>query len=253
MTLLLLDIGNSRLKWGVLENGAIDQRGNVELSEFQNQGLSLLASRLPRDVGSVIACNVAGKTIARSVSEAIASHCGQSVFFVQPAAEACGVTSAYQEPDRLGVDRWVAMIGARAAHNTSCLVVDAGTAITLDALDSEGQHLGGQIVPGLVLMADTLGENTSDLPSISMGKFKGELSGAGFARSTSAAITHGIFAAAVGAIELAVRTLTELGHDPTVLLTGGDAAVLQRHVRFTTELRPHLILEGLARLSLSNQ
>lgn len=253
MKTLLLDIGNSRLKWGVHENDAIEHVGGIELRKLRDQGMSTLTSRLPRDVDLAIACNVADKRFAGGVSESITERCGQDVFFVQSAAKACGVTNAYDEPGRLGVDRWVAMIGARAACRGACLVVDAGTAITLDALDADGRHLGGQIIPGLFLMAETLGKNTTDLPSISEGMSSDELSGLVFARSTTAAIAHGIHAAAAGAVERAMRTLVELGHDPTLLLTGGDAVALQNSLQIAAELRPHLVLEGLARLSLDSK
>ncbi|MGI9220538.1 MAG: type III pantothenate kinase [Woeseiaceae bacterium] len=239
MAQLLLDIGNTRIKWGVSIDGAIEQAGSAALQE--------LPVSLPKSVDAALACSVAGDTVTQQVADAVASQCGVQVSFVTSAAMACGVTSGYDDPGSLGVDRWAALIGARSVTDSACIVVDAGTAITIDALDANGQHLGGQILPGLGLMSAALGDNTSDLPQIAE-----QILGAGdasqrFGRSTIAAISEGILGAAAGAIERATAALDE---DAALLLTGGNAMILQQRLTQPGELREHLVLEGLARLSL---
>ena len=130
------------------------------------QGLAALTSRLPRRVDTVLVSNVAGTSFATRLSGVVGMHCDVDVHFARSEREACGVTNSYRQPRRLGVDRWVAMIGARAEFETTCLVVDAGTAVTLDAIDGSGRHLGGQIIPGVRLMAASLASETSDIPVV---------------------------------------------------------------------------------------
>ena len=248
MKALLLDVGNSRLKWGVLDSAAMRRTGHVTQSAIREQGLSTLARKLPRNVDAVIACNVAGKTFATDLAAFIRSHCGLDVQFVQPVAKAFGVTNGYRQPQRLGADRWVAMIGARAWCASSCLVVDAGTAITIDALDDDGQHLGGQILPGLQLMASALAKNTGDLPNLGTRQLNTAVNGKIFAGSTAAAIASGVSGAAAGAVARALRAMRQKGFKPTVVLTGGDALRIQSALDEEAHFRPQLVLEGLARI-----
>lgn len=246
MKALLLDAGNTRLKWSLLDGETIGRAGSVTLASIREQGKSVLLRRLPRNVDAVIACNVAGKAFAAKLSALIRSHLGHEVRFVRSRAVACGVVNAYRQPGRLGADRWVAMIGARAACSGACLVVDAGTAVTIDALCADGRHLGGQILPGLRLMAHALSENTSDLPSLRQRASAAARPADLFARSTTAAIAQGTIGAVTGAIERAVRGLEQQGVKPTILLTGGDAPLLKKFLAIDAELRPNLVLEGLA-------
>ena len=139
-------------------------------------------------------------------------HCDCDVHFARSTASACGVTNSYRQPRRLGVDRWVAMIGAWSEFESSCLVVDAGTAVTIDAIDDTGQHLGGQILPGVALMARALASNTSDIPDTSRRSARGE------------------------------------GHSPALVLTGGDASRILSSLKTEPNHRPHLVLQGLARM-----
>ena len=161
-----MDVGNSRIKWGVLDNGAVRRTGHISQQRVKEQGLAALTSRLPRDVDTVLVSNVAGTSFATRLSGVVGMHCDVDVHFARSEREACGVTNSYRQPRRLGVDRWVAMIGAWAEFGKSCLVVDAGTAMTIDALDGEGRHLGGQIIPGVGLMATSLAGETSDIPAV---------------------------------------------------------------------------------------
>lgn len=246
MKALLLDAGNTRLKWGLLSGEIIGRTGGVTLTKIREQGKAALVRALPRDVDAVIACNVAGKAFAARLATIIRSHNAHEVRFVRSRAGACGVKNAYRQPGRLGVDRWVAMIGARASCTGACLVVDAGTAVTIDAMHADGRHLGGQILPGLMLMADSLGKNTSDLPASRRSAFASAAAQRLFARSTTAAISQGAIGGVAGAIERAQRALEQQGLHPTILLTGGDAPLLKKFLAIDAELRPNLVLEGLA-------
>jgi type III pantothenate kinase len=248
MNALLMDIGNSRLKWGVLDRGQIRRTGHISLDRVRDTGLSALTSKLPREVDAVIASNVAGASFATRISGVVGIHCGCDVHFVHTERAACGVTNSYRQPRRMGVDRWVAMIGAWSEAERACLVVDAGTAVTIDALDDAGQHLGGQILPGVTLMADALSARTSDIPATRRATPKPS-SGLGmFASNTAGAVAHGACNAVVGAVERAVAAMRAEQLEAEVFLTGGDASRILKSLGTEPIHRPHLVLQGLARL-----
>ncbi len=243
-----MDVGNSRIKWGVLDGGAIRRTGHISQEKIGKQGLAALTSRLPRHVETVLVSNVAGTSFATRLSGVVGMHCDVDVHFARSEREACGIVNSYRQPRRLGVDRWVAMVGAWAEFETACLVVDAGTAVTLDALDSSGRHLGGQIIPGVGLMAASLADETSDIPTVQRKAAGDGGSMAMFASTTAGAVGQGSLNAVAGAIERAARVLSNDGEEPVVILTGGDASRILKSLDDVAEHRPHLVLQGLARI-----
>jgi len=245
---LLLDVGNSRIKWGVLDNGAIRKTGHIPQQDIAIKGLAALTSRLPHHVDAVMVSNVAGTSFATRLSGVLGMHCNTDVHFARSERQRCGVINSYRQPRHLGVDRWVAMIGARAEFETACLVVDAGTAVTIDALDADGRHLGGQIIPGFHLMAASLAQSTSDIPGIQRRAAGDDRSLAMFAATTAGAVGHGALNAVAGAVERAASVLRESGADPVVVLTGGDASRILTSLGDDPVHRPNLVLQGLARL-----
>jgi type III pantothenate kinase len=244
---LLLDVGNTRLKWGVLEDDRIRRTGHIAMQKIRDEGLGVLTSRLPRSVDSVQVSNVAGATFATRLSGVIGMHCECDVHFAKSVRQACGIRNGYRHPRRLGVDRWVAMIGAWAEFESACVVVDAGTAVTIDAIDDEGRHLGGQIIPGVRLMFDALAASTSDIPAVSR-QMSATTGLDMFGDTTSKAVQHGAWNAVTGAIDRAITTLRSNAYDPAVVLTGGDASRMLKALGTEPLHRPHLVLQGLARM-----
>lgn len=248
MKALLLDVGNTRIKWGVLDGGEIHKTGHIALQKLRDQGLGVLTSRLPGKVDAVLASNVAGQTFATRLSGVIGMHCGCDVHFAKSEREACGVRNGYKQPRRMGVDRWVAMIGAWAELQSTCIVVDVGTAVTIDALDSDGRHIGGQILPGVSLMCAALAASTSDIPAVT-GRIPTAASGLDiFGDNTARAVRNGAWNAVVGAVERSITTLRSNAYDPLVVLTGGDASRMLTALGAESLHRPHLVLQGLARM-----
>ena len=243
-----MDIGNTRLKWGVLDDGAIRRTGHISQEKIRGDGLTALTSKLPRRVDTVLASNVAGVSFATRLSGVVGMHCDCDVHFAHSTARACGVTNSYRQPRRLGVDRWVAMIGAWSEFESPCLVVDAGTAVTIDALDDSGRHLGGQILPGVSLMAQALAANTSDLPDTSRRSARKANEIGMFAKNTGGAIAYGTLNAVVGAVERARNIMHDEGCSPELVLTGGDASRILSSLTDAPNHRPHLVLQGLARM-----
>jgi type III pantothenate kinase len=173
-------------------------------------------------------------------------HCDCEVRFAHVERSGWGVTNGYRQPRRMGVDRWVAMVGAWGECRAACLVVDAGTAVTLDALDADGRHLGGQIIAGVEMMMRALTASTSDIPPVKPASGKSKDGIGMFAASTAEAVREGARNAVAGAIERAFRTLQSEAYEPVLVLTGGDASRILSALGETPLHRPHLVLQGLA-------
>lgn len=157
-------------------------------------------------------------------------------------SEQCGVRSGYADPAQLGTDRWVALIGARHLISGTCVVVNAGTTMTVDALSADGIFLGGFIVPGYELMREALARNTAQL-KLEAGRFSF------FPDNTADAIASGALNALAGAIERMVQYVSRTGEDePVVLVSGGDAQRLIGLLTAEPRLVDNLVLEGLARI-----
>ncbi len=233
--ILCIDSGNSRIKWGLygaggwLETAAVDHAESGKMAD--------LPRRLPMP-DCVLLANVAGDAARTAIVDALAPW-RPVLQEVTATAAAGGVTSLYENPSRLGVDRWCALIGARAATSAPCVVVMAGTATTIDTLDGDGRFLGGLILPGLDLMRRALARDTAALP-LAAGRY------AAYPRSTDDAITSGCIEAQAGAIE---RARARLGGEAVCLLSGGAAAAIGEHLGVPHSLVGNLVLEGLARLA----
>jgi type III pantothenate kinase len=229
MSVLCIDSGNTRLKWGLHKDGTWIAQGNLPLVRLQE---------LPVAAERIVACNVAGER-GRNAIEALATRLSARLECLHSAASCCGVTNAYEHPEQLGADRWAALIGARHLHGAACVVVNAGTATTVDVLSADGVFRGGLILPGLSMMREALAARTADLP-LAAGAVC-DLPG-----NTFDAIASGCMYATVGAIE---RMFAPLAHEPGALclLAGGAAPALASHLRAPNRLVENLVLEGLAR------
>lgn len=245
MTALLFDVGNTRMKWGTLSDGTLADTQSLPLHRLRDTGLSALVSQLPSGIDRILISNVAGATMGTRLRGALTAQFNVLVQFAKTEAKGYGLTNAYPEPRRLGVDRWVAMIGAWADCQSDCLVVDAGTAVTIDGINAKGKHLGGQILPGPRLMLKSLGDHTGDLPDLSDDAGAAPKPKVAFASETSVAMRNGAWSAVLGAVDRAMQH-PGFSNPPALVLTGGDAPsmldVLDRH----TNHRPHLVLDGLA-------
>jgi type III pantothenate kinase len=271
---LLLDIGNTRLKWALLAPRAtVAQAAARRRAGFVAVGALALDSRrrtlpgrgatlgrffarLPAAV-PLIGCNVAGPAIERQIS-ALARRAGREPpHWVRSAASAAGVRSAYRDPWRLGVDRWVALIGAHATYPGRALcIASVGTALTIDLLDAQGRHHGGLIAPGPTLMIDALLERTAGIRRrAGNGAVAGDL-GAGravfWARDTRGGLRAGARQAVAALIAHAPGAArARLGRRPTLLVTGGGAATVRSLLRSPVRYEPDLVLHGLAVLACS--
>jgi type III pantothenate kinase len=242
MRILAIDAGNSRIKWGVHEDDSWLTQGGVATGQAAR--LSRAWARFGRP-DAIVAANVAGTRAARALAAA-ARRFGSSVRFVRSAAEQCGVKNSYADPRQLGADRWAAMIGAWGLHHGPCVVVNAGTTVTVDALGGGGVFLGGMIVAGAGLMRDALARNTAGLRP-RPGRF------AFFPSRTADAIESGAVNALAGAVERMVRFMRQAGEAaPLTVLSGGAAQVIAPQLNGAVEVVDNLVLEGLVRIALDS-
>ena len=243
--MLLLDVGNTSVKWGLYEGGIIVTRGS-----FMHRGNAIndLAgqswSELQTPAGVYIA-NVAGKDVAKQLSGWIIKQWGITPVFIAATGQACGVTNAYTQPEQLGVDRWAALIGAHHHGNGAVCIVDCGTAITLDMLGADGVHQGGLILPGIEMLKQMLLKNTA-VTNTSSTQEPASL----FAMGTADAVNGGALYMAVAAIDRIVADMaSEPGADLGVVITGGDASRVLTMLACPARHDPELVLKGLAMLA----
>jgi type III pantothenate kinase len=239
---LLIDAGNTRIKWGVH-----DGRAYVVSSAVETAKAAMLAQAWPADLvaGAAIASNVAGASVQAEIGRACASR-GLSLKVIASVSEQLGVTNGYREPGQLGPDRWAALIAAHRAGPGHKLVVNAGTALTIDALTADGRFLGGLIVPGAALMRRSLDRGTAGL-RLTEGAF------AEFPASTPDAITSGALQACAGAVERMRDAMAGRDCTPSqVVLSGGAAAELAGRLPIPATIRENLVLDGLLLIARSS-
>jgi type III pantothenate kinase len=245
--ILLIDIGNTRVKWAWLEHGRLGEQSALPHADLDSEQLRAAFAAHTGRPERVLMSNVAGPRVAQAVDDCVAALWGRSVETIQSSAAAGGVRNGYRDPARLGVDRWLAVIGAYALERRDAIVVSVGTAMTIDAVDAAGVHRGGVIVPGPDLMASSLYRNTSDIAQRAQ---HGASSNALFADNTLGAVEQGVRHSLAALIERSVASFEQdLGRAPTLLLTGGASTRIAPAVRLPHRLVPDLVLRGLAVLA----
>ena len=254
MNALLFDIGNSYLKWGLYDKDSIYQTETISLESINKIGFEILAKKLPDQIDACCASNVAGKSTGEKLKKFISTHYDIDINFVSSEKFGHGVTNGYQQPKSLGVDRWVAMIAAWSEIKSSLLIVDFGTALTLDAIDNKGVHLGGQIIPGSETMFNSLVTATSDINTSKLDYKYSVASENFFGKSTTEAIRGGSQNALIGALEGAVHSMQKDSLEPVIVITGGGAKDIPKNFFGRNALfRPNLILDGLVYILKSNK
>lgn len=227
---LLVDLGNSRAKWAWLAQGQLGAMQAGTLAELLRQ---------PPPSQLWLSSVAASAQLAQLQQAWPTSVC----HVVSSEVAAGGVINGYREPQRLGVDRWLALVAARQLCRAPQLVVDAGTALTIDLLDEFGQHKGGWIMPGLQLLQRALIGGTAAV------RPQGGAAAECFGRDTAAAVSGGCQQMLLGAVRQAqaeARQLLATSFKPRLLLSGGDGPLLAELLAEPCLLLPDLVLRGLA-------
>ncbi len=249
MTFLALDVGNTRLKWAQYDSADSGARmlghGAVFLENIDKLAEDDWSRMAPPS--NILGCIVAGDAIKRRVAEQMELW-DVVPRWVVPAVQEAGLTNGYDHPARLGADRWVAMIGARhrllaRGINKPCVVVMVGTAVTVEAIDTEGRFLGGIILPGHGIMLRALESGTAGL-HVPTGDVRD------FPTNTSDALTSGGTFAIAGAVQRMVENLTQhCGEVPECIMTGGAGWKVAPNMSVKVELVESLIFDGLLEIA----
>jgi type III pantothenate kinase len=249
--ILAIDAGNSRVKWGWLASDGDGRHrwssiATVSLIEFAASSDHVNPFSITHDApDSIVISNVAGEGAHTLLVN------WTSIFDVEPLwlrgeRTRCGVRSSYEHPEQLGPDRWAALVAARGLHSGPALVVNAGTATTVDMLAADGTFLGGAILPGVDLMRFVLHEHTGRLTLQ-----EGQLREA--PRNTADAIETGCRHAQAGAIERMYRAFRELDGNPLCIIGGGAGRALMDQLASPRRYVENLVLDGLARIALDER
>jgi type III pantothenate kinase len=244
--ILAIDAGNSRVKWGWHDGQGWTSVASVSLIEFAASSDHVNPFSVTHDDPErIVISNVAGEGAHQLLVN------WTRIFDAEPLwlrgeAERYGVRNRYERPEQLGPDRWAALIAARALHAGPCLVVNAGTATTVDMLTGEGSFLGGCILPGVELMRFVLHEHTGRLP-LSEGGYRDT------PRNTLDAIETGCRHAQAGAIERTYRVFRELELNPLCIVSGGAGEVLVDQLSMPRRYVANLVLDGLAHIALTER
>jgi type III pantothenate kinase len=232
---LLIDSGNTRLKWSFFGDD-----GLINCHAFINEAVSrhTLIEAWKEQAPTCLAIASVSLTplIALLTSVAMELWPTIEIVHVKSEAHAFGVYNAYTQPEKLGVDRWLALVAVHNHYQKAACIVDCGTAITVDLIDAEGKHQGGLISPGLTLMKQALSKKIKALPWQRLNYQ------AGIANSTESGIYGGTLAAAVGLIE---HVFNQQPKDMLLILTGGDAVIIAEQLDIMPIIDIDLVLHGL--------
>jgi type III pantothenate kinase len=240
----LIDLGNSRLKWAQHAAGlwrtdvaSLDGENSIEFLFDKAWGKIAKPQR-------VIVCSVSSPDRLNALEQWTRTRWSVTAHIMRPQVEQLDVKNLYRRPEQLGADRWAALIGARGLTDSAACVVDAGTAVTVEALSAGGEFLGGAIFPGLRLLRDSLTRGT-----VAIAPAEGNAADC-LARSTADGVAAGTLFGLAGAVERLIDEYRRsLGEPMEIFLTGGDAPALAAHLRGPVTMVPDLVLKGLARIA----
>jgi len=240
--ILEIDAGNTALKWRILAaDSTVLHRGRSV--HYETQQFCDVAKRFP-SLSMVRLSSVAKPEVESSIADLVYSLWDMPTEVAKTKSNFAGLTVVYDDPSRLGVDRWLAMLAARSLNNGAICVVDCGSAITVDLVAADGKHQGGYIVPGLAMQQKALLNSTSQIRFEKSAEKKSTLWGC----STEEAVSFGVLQMVISFVDAIVDRLPGSGESVALFLTGGDAAVLRPLLKHGERFyeRPELVMDGLA-------
>lgn len=241
--ILAVDIGNSRIKWALWQDGQMQTPAAID---YRSDNLSALLdanwqSLVPATT-VMLAC-VAGEAVEQLVQQWLQQHWQLQARVLRSSPQFGELKHGYAQTQDHGVDRWAAMIAARALYQTPVCVLGCGTATTVDLIDASGQHLGGQIMPGSELMISAV---QARAPGLALHAIPESVPAGHFATASGAALRLGVMQMAAAGLDRAcdeARAL--LGADMKILISGGAATAIMPLMKNATILQPYLVLQGL--------
>lgn len=238
---LVVDIGNSRLKWARWDGGRLGEGACAERREPLSDLLDAAWAELETPEDALIS-SVAGPDLDAALAAWMTARWGREPRWFRSEPRTLGVVNAYADPARLGSDRWAAVLGARAWESGAVAVIDCGTAVTLDVLDAGDRHLGGWIFPGVALTQSSLLTRTASVREASP-RMAGELG-----RSTAECVANGALLGLAGVLDRWMAVVEARLDGVAWIATGGDWPRLGTLVDRPVRHDPDLVLRGLARV-----
>ena len=247
-SVLLIDMGNTRIKWAWAVGGRIDEescdRGGLDAFRRFTQ------SHAGSSPGRVLLSSVAAEERTTAIAVACKSRWAVTVTRLASVRQQAGIRNAYEQAETLGVDRWLAIVGAAHSYGRPVVIWDLGTATTLDAVDAEGQHLGGYIFPGPATMLEALRSGTAltvpgDLSGARKDSPAGRERGISPGQSTAECIVQGVRAAQVGALKQFLCYISPQAGNPKLVVTGGAADEFLPGLKLNHIHDPWLVFRGM--------
>jgi len=248
--LLLVDLGNTRIKWAVLADSLdhFSHTGSAKNTDY------LSKQALPLEIGRVVVSSVASRNLLESHLDNIFHHWGCVAEVIEVSEGFNDLKNRYKDIPALGVDRWVAAVGAHNLYaGDDIVIIDAGTAITIDVVNSKSEFLGGVIMPGMQLMHDALIGNTAQI------RAQTDENPPLIGRSTQECVSSGVRLGVSGGVDRVVSAFKQelsanIGGDSSLktLICGGDAQWLMSASCLDFEYAPDLIFNGLTALTCKN-
>ena len=236
---LLIDIGNTRLKWALHTKNIVDK--STALMHHQANFIPQLENTWQplEKPNIVVISSVSTDSLKIKIVALLKNLWDDDIQIIIPYSTDAlfGVKNSYLHPEQLGIDRWLSLIACHHHYSNAAWIVDCGTAITVDFIDKQGVHHGGLISAGLNLMKASLSKNTAALT------FSEKESTLKLATQTDSAIFNGTLYAAIGLIEHVVKSRQP---QAVLILTGGDAQLIASYLSFSAIVDPNLVLKGLA-------
>lgn len=247
--ILEVDAGNTRIKWRLRKKDSgrwvtrsegfvfAEEKTPVAFLEFGRQIENIPVA----DIERMLVASVRGNDFQTAFTTLMTEKWRITPEFAESTRRCAGVVNGYAAPEKLGVDRWLAMVAAYNDAQSACCILNCGTTITFDQVAGDGKHLGGYIVPGLHLMRASLAARS---PALALAEER--WGGIELGDSTENAIHHGVLRMATGFATALHREQTDNGDAPVWYISGGDGELLQRHLTWPAKLAPSLVLDGLA-------
>lgn len=232
--ILQIDAGNSQTKWRLVDGTTVHSRGSQLTQSLLDDPLILDGTSSP---SSAQLCSVADARVELRIGRQIADQYGIPLQIAQVSPRVGRVTCGYQEPEKLGIDRWLAVVAAYHRDRCAMLVIDVGSAMTIDLVGPDGQHQGGYILPGMRLMRQSLRRGTSQVKVDAIDVTSMLVPG----MHTTDAVNKGCLLAAVAAVE---KMSSE--YPAAIVVTGGDAPALIYALSLAAKHIPDLVLDGLS-------
>lgn len=236
--MLLIDMGNTRMKWRRVSRAGVSEGS---WSQFQGEWAKADCWSLLEPDEAVWIASVADANRKECLTRLGLQSTGKAPRFAIAEPMQSGVTNGYKDKARLGIDRWLAILAAWRECRQRCVVIDAGSALTVDLINERGEHEGGHIVPGLHMQMNVLLQATAQV------RFDGRLARSLMpGRDTETAVTQGVMCMTTGYLRYLLQEAWQSGPEmPVVFLTGGDAEHLAPYVNLPVNVRKHLVLDGL--------